>query len=160
MSQMVAAWREPNKVPIPESNRFLALAGLVATFLGVWGLLIRFDDWDHLDDVVISMISVTTGSTVLLMLIFTRHWSIRSLGVLCNMLADFVLYGSAAAARFGWLNPLAEDPLRVNAVRALFLVGCTGLLIGVALYLIHLKRSPGPVAMVDYDVPEHARDRV
>lgn len=139
---------------MPESNRFLALSALVATLLAVWMLLTRYNASTRFDTASLLLIGATTGITAVLMLIFTRRWSIRALGVLCQMLADCLLYGGAGFAAHGWIHPLSEDPQRQNVIRALFLVGSVGIMVGVLIYLWTRWRAPGPTHLIDYDVPE------
>jgi hypothetical protein len=141
---------------VPESNRFLALSAAVATVLAVFGLLTHFKASPRFDTFTLLLIGGTTGAVAVLMLIFTRRWSIRALGVLCQMVADCLLYGGAGLAELGWIHPLAQDPQRQNLIRSLFIVGSLGILIGVLIYLWTKWRAPGPTHLVDYDVPEAA----
>ena len=142
---------------VPDSNRLLALLGLASTVLAVWGVLMWHNASETFDTATLLVIASTTGSAALLMLIFTRRWSIRALGVLCQMIADALLYGSAGLASLGWIHPLAEDPQRQNLVRAFFIVGSIGILFGILVYLWAKWRHPGPTLLEDYDVPETAR---
>lgn len=141
---------------VPESNRFLALGGLVATLLAVWGVLLRHNASENFDTAVLLLIGSTSLVVALIMLVFTRVWSIRALGVLCQMLADAFLYGGGGLARLGWIHPQIEDPMRQNFIRALFVVGCVAILIGVIIYLWTRWRAPGPTHLIDYDIPETA----
>lgn len=76
----------------------------------------------------------------LVMLVATRRWTARGLGLLGTMLADSFLYlSSAFASRFGWMWLLSEG--RLDLVRALFLVGGTLLAYGLVAWAVQRWRG-------------------
>lgn len=116
----------------------LALWCLAVAF--VWTGL-QFHDATGGDDInLLTAIGALYFVGVLAMLVATRRWTARGLGLLGTMLADAFLYlSSASASRFGWTWLLSEG--RLDIVRALFLVGGSLLAYGLCAWAVERWRN-------------------
>lgn len=120
-----------------DRRRLLPLAGFAAAVAAVWTGIHVVDVWPW-DRWILLYISAVYLLAVLVMLLGTRIWSARGLGLLGTALGDAGLYLGVARARFGG-PPLARWEL--DLVRALFLVGGTLLLAGLVWWLADWLRG-------------------
>lgn len=99
----------------------------------VWSLLIWRGSTPFQDKWILLMIGTVYALAALVMLIGTRYWTIRGLGLLGTLTGDCLFYMAFAFPRWGWAEPPGNDYL--NIVRALFIVGGLLLLSGLCAWL-------------------------
>jgi hypothetical protein len=116
---------------------FMVRWGRLAYFLAfvgvVWFVLVSRGSTPFQDKWILLGIGSVYALSVLVMLIGTRYWTIRGLGLLGTLMGDTLFYMAFAFPRWGWAEPPGNDYL--NIVRALFIVGGTLLLIGLCAWL-------------------------
>jgi hypothetical protein len=106
---------------------FLALVGMAWIVLNIRGSSPFQDKW----------ITLGIGSIFALcsfvMILGTRQWTIRGLGLWGAVTGEAMFYLSIAFPQWGWAEPPSNDYF--NVVRALFIVGGTLLLCGLLMWL-------------------------
>jgi hypothetical protein len=115
---------------------FVALVGVV------WCLLIIRGSTPFQDKWILLGIGSIFGLAALVMLIGTRYWTIRGLGLFGTLTADCLFYLAFAFPRWGWAEPPGNDYLSV--VRALFITGGTLLLISLFMWLFRTRFGTRP----------------
>ncbi len=88
---------------------------------------------DPIDMVTVIGIGVTMVSAVLVMVLFTRTWSSRGIGVLLTTLGTGVLYSAATYARLSDKSTTPE--WLIDLARACYLVGAPLFLFGLAVWV-------------------------
>ena len=117
----------------PFVTRWVRLFYFFAAVGVMWCLLVWRDSAPFQDKWILLCIGSAYALSVLVMLIGTRYWTIRGLGLFGTLLGDAMFYLSLAFPRWGWAEPPSNDYL--NVVRALFIVGGTLLLIGLSMWI-------------------------
>lgn len=87
---------------------------------------------DELDPVILLFIGILFSLCCLVMLLFTRRWTIRGLGVLAALLGDAVLYTTSGVNHYTRLGQTAH---LFDLARASFVVGGVLLAIGLVLWV-------------------------
>lgn len=107
------------------------LAALIGIAFGVY----RIKPYARHDDaILLGGIATAYALAILVMLIGTKRWSVRGLGLLATMTADALLYGAAAMTGLGWIG--APDKTELDVIRSIFAVGGVLLAIGLIRWLI------------------------
>lgn len=96
--------------------------------VGVVWIAFRLLDEGRGDTLVLWLIGGVYAIAVLVMLVGTRRWTPRGLGILGTIAGDVGLYGRTALARMDWLPPLAA--WESDLIRALFVVSAPLILLG------------------------------
>lgn len=127
-------------------DRFGRLLLFCAVAGALWGLLSVHESTPEEDRLIVLVIGVIYAVAVLVMLIGTRVWTVRGLGLLGTLSADAVLYTTSAAAAYGWTDGAVE--WRLDLVRALFLVGGALMAYGLIRWVVDTRwgtRDEAPV---------------
>lgn len=107
---------------------FLALVGAVWCVLSLSGSTPFQDRW------ILLGVGSVYALAAIVMLIGTRYWTIRGLGLFGTVTGDAMFYLALASPQFGWTGRATDDYF--NIIRALFIVGGALLLIGLCLWLV------------------------
>jgi uncharacterized transporter YbjL len=113
--------------------RWVRLAYFLATIGAVWCLLMLHGMTPEDVRWVILGIGIIYAIAALVMLIGTRYWTLRALGLLGTMTADAMLYTAGASAGFEWTEP--PSVAYRTAVWSCFIVGGILLLAGLFMWL-------------------------
>jgi hypothetical protein len=73
------------------------------------------------------------------MLLFTREWSLRAVGQFLTYVGDAALWGGVGAARVGWTHPITPGELQI--IRATFIVAIVALVLGLIWWLFQWGRT-------------------
>lgn len=123
-------------------KRLLLLASAVAL---VWVALAFHPTAgrDPLDTAILLGIGVTFLIAGVVMLLYTRDWSLRGLGLLAVVFGDAVLYATSGVLRLLTIPAGPREGL-VDVSRALFIVGAPLLLFGLIRWVWGGPDEPAP----------------
>lgn len=101
-------------------DRYGRLAAFLAVVGVAWGILFLHESRDA-DRWILMGIGSVYALAALVMLVGTRRWTVRGLGLLGTIVGDALIYLGTGVARLRWTGELGEPYL--DAVRAFFIVG-------------------------------------
>lgn len=116
----------------PFMARWVRLMYLLGIIGAVWGFLSLHESTPREDGLLLVFIGSVYAVAVAVMLIGTRYWTIRGLGLLGTLAGDAVAYTTLGGAALGWFS---APEWRVDLIRSLFLVGGTLMAIGLLFWL-------------------------
>ncbi len=93
---------------------------------------------DVQDPHILTYIAVVYTIGVVVMIVWTRSWSLIGCGLLATMTGDALLYGRASDHL-----PVPQGPWVLDMVRACFLVGGTYLIVGLMIWVRDQRRGQG-----------------
>jgi hypothetical protein len=116
----------------PFMVRWARLAYFLAYLGAIYALLWWHESSPTEDGWLLIVIGAIYALAVLVMLIGTRYWTIRGLGLLGTLAGDAVAYTTLGGAALGWFD---VPEWRLDLVRALFLGGGSLMVAGLLLWL-------------------------
>lgn len=130
------------------------LLDALTLMLLTWGLL-QFHDTtlnDPIDLIVVLLIGLTYSISGLVMLLGTKRWSARSMGLFLTAIGNATLWNSAAYNRLIQPNnPSVPEPV-LDLVRACYLVGGPLVLFGLGAWVV-VKWWPDPDTRLSITFP-------
>ena len=125
------------------------LVSLAGTIAAVWWLWFEAHDATRRNDATLLVwIGIAYLIAIAFLLSFTRRWTLRGLGQIATYGSDAMLYLGLGGAGLGWWSPFSEG--QVNLIRAGFVVGGTGLVLGLVWWMIVI-RSENADAVESHD---------
>ena len=114
------------------------LALTVLTVAVITGVLIVFPPTDDFNATIVAIMAFTYTLAWGQMLLFRRHWPLRSLGIFWTYFADSVFWAMTLGSYlFHW-----HRDWEIALIVAAFLVGGPLFNIGVITYIIHSEHTP------------------